>query len=450
VKLPLLFAVLLAAAAPASAAKRARRPSGRRAAHRAAHRRAPVRKAEPAPRRGEAALAVASSAMPPRDDAALAALGAPLIETPDGLLSAEPFRRSPAAGMGLRDGDTVLCVDRARAATRAEAAEGARRLAPEERSSLTVRRGLETLALSGDEVPAPKDFERGRDELSARETALAAASATRGDAAALDQVKAAAPLSWTLDAEQSVWVRFPRGLKADLSRDDRVEAEASTALTTDGALDFVAVPPGTKFRGRVIAASADNEIRAVRVAFDEMTLAGGHSYPILAYATALAGTVPALTRVARGGTVVAAAPAPVSGRRRGEDLILGEGARVRLRFVDPVTLVEPPSYWRAGPGLWLKTASVDGKSLFQVSHVVAGRGAEAAGLRVGDVVTAVDGRSASRLDFEDAIDRLYGAPGSSLSLDVRRDGQTATLHVQRGVKRAGGVYAPLPLPYSNR
>ncbi len=448
-KTPLLLAVLLAAAAPACAARHARRP--RRAARRAerAHERPRPRAAAKA--ETAAPSAAPATAMPPRDDAALASFGAALIETPEGLLSAEPARRAPADDMGLRAGDLVLCADRAKTLTRAQAAQALERPAPEERSSLIVRRGLEVGALTGAEVPAPAGFARGRDDLSARERDLARGLASRADAAARDAVKAAAPLSWSLDAGQSVWVRFPHGLKGGPRRGDAVEALTSSGLTTDASLDFLAVPPGSRLRGRVLESSDDGQVRAVRLVFDELTLAGGHAYPVLAYASAVTGPAADLARVGEGGTLaVAAPPPPAAGKKPSDAPLLDAGARLRLRFADPVTIFEPPSYWRAGPGLWLRTVVAGGKSLFQVARVTPGRAAADAGVRVGDLVDSVGGKDSARLTFDEAVDRLYGAPGSVLKLQVERGASLLELKLTRGVRVENGRAAPLPLPFRAR
>ena len=177
--------------------------------------------------------ALALACVPParaesaRNDAALNAFGAALAEDADGLLAAEPRPGSAASAMGMRAGDRVWRVDRSAARTRAEAASARRCAAGEARESLVVRRGLETAALSGEPASAPEDFTRGPGELTARELALADARSIRDAARARDDVAEAAPLDWTLRADQAVWVRFPAGLSAALAVGDVVQAEAS-------------------------------------------------------------------------------------------------------------------------------------------------------------------------------------------------------------------------------
>ncbi|HEX4049112.1 MAG TPA: PDZ domain-containing protein, partial [Elusimicrobiota bacterium] len=286
------------------------------------------------------------------------------------------------------------------------------------------------------------------------EKGLASARALRDEAAARDAVAEAVPLDWTLRADQAFWVRFPGGLRAGLRPGDEVSAEVATGLTTDGALDFLAVPPRSVVRARVISASDDGAVRTARLVFYKLSPAGGSAYPVLGAATALA-AVPAadLARVSSGGTLVVAAPPPsAGGKKRGKDLLLDEDARLRVRLLAPVVLSESPSWWRAGPGLWFKTAlDASGRRRFEVTHLIAGRSAAAAGLKLGDLLDAVGGRSAERLDFEEAIDALYGPPGTSVKVSVVRAGGSQSLELARGVKTGDkGGQDPLPLPYETR
>lgn len=447
-KLSPLLAVLIAAA-PASAAARAL--AARADAQKKAAADPAVAVSTP---EAPAAAPLAADTAPPRDEAALAVFGASLSEDEDGLLACAVWPDGAAAAMGLRPGDRAWYVDRAAARTRAEAAAARRAAPPEERASLIVRRGLETLALTGPETPAPRDFVRGERELSAREKSLAAARSARDVAAARDAVVEAAPLSWVLRADQAFWVRFPDGLPSGLRAGDEVSAEAATPLTTDDSLDFLAIPPRSRVWARVISASDDGEVRSVRLAFYKMRPAGGRVYPILGAAKKLAGAPADLARVSSGGALVVAAPLPSANgkKRRGKDLLLNEDARLRVRLLDPTVLVEAPAWWRAGPGLWLKTADdANGRRRFQVTHVVPGRSAAAAGLKVGDMIESVAGRSSERLDFEEALDALYGAPGTTVKVSVSRPDGARALNLVRGVEiDAKGSLTPAPLPFAAR
>jgi hypothetical protein len=451
-RLTALLAALLVAAAPASAAKRRKKTAARAEAAKKDRAAKPAAPGAPPKQR---AAAVEAPAAPPRSEAPLAAAGLALTEDEGGLLAAAVWPGSPAAASGLRPCDRVWRVDRSAPRTRAEAAAAVAASAPEERLSLVARRGLETLALTGAPSPAPPDFTRGSRELSPREKALSAVRTSNEDAAARDAVTEAAPLDWTLRADQAFWVRFPGGLPAGLKKGDEASAEAATGLTTDGALDFLAVPPKSRIWARVLSASDDGSVRTARLVFYKMRPAGGHVYPILGTATALAAVAAAdLTRVSAGGTLVASVPLPSADgkKKRGKEQFLDEDARLRVRLLEPVVLAEVPSWWRAGPGLWLKTAAdASGRRRFQITHVVAGRSAASLGLKVGDMLDAVGGRSAERMDFEEALDALYGAPGSTVKISVVRGAGSVVLELTRGVKAdPKGGEVPLPLPFTAR
>ncbi|MDE2511037.1 MAG: PDZ domain-containing protein [Elusimicrobia bacterium] len=440
-KLTPLIAALLLAAGPAFA-KRKVRPAPRAARKVASPVQVPVPVQVPA----------ASS----RVDAELAGFGASLDEDADGLLAADAWPGRPADAMGLKAGDRVWFVDRAAVRTRAEAAAARRAAAPEMRESLVVRRGLEAEALTGPESPVPPDFVRGSSDLSAREKVLSDARAARDSIRAKDAVAESAPLDWSLRSDQAFWIRFPSGLPADLAKDDVISAEVATGLTTDGLLDFLAVPPKSVVWARVVSAVDEGGVRTARLSFFKLRPAGGRTYPISGVATAVAG-VPAadLVRVSAGGTLVAADPIPEADgkKRRGKDLLLDDAARLRVRLIEPATMAEAPSWWRAGPGLWLKTdADAQNRRRFRVTHLVSGRSAAAAGLKVGDLLDGIGGKSSERLEFEDAVDALYGAPGSAVKVSVvGANGSTKTLELARGMKYEGkGAAAPLPLPFEAR
>ena len=213
----------------------------------------------------------------------------------------------------------------------------------------------------------------------------------------------------------------------------------------DATLDFLAVPPGSKMRARVLDAVDDGVTRTVRLAFHALDLNGGGTYTTLGYATAVSGDQ-RMARVAAGGTLVAAAPLP-DAKRRAAEPVLDTDARLRIRLLDPLIVDEPPSFWRAGPGLWVKTVEDSGRRLFEVTNALAGRSAETAGLKVGDRLDAIGGRSTEKMDFAEAIDRLYGAPGSDVEVSVIR-GKSQTIKLKRGLRWSAGKSEPLPPVYN--
>ncbi|MEQ1920270.1 MAG: PDZ domain-containing protein, partial [Elusimicrobiota bacterium] len=246
-------------------------------------------------------------------------------------------------------------------------------------------------------------------------------------------------------ADQGLWLRFAKGLPAGLKQGDEVIAEAATGLTVDSTLDFLAVPPGSKIRARVLDAEDDGVTRTVRLSFYALDLNGGGTYTTLGVATAVSGDQ-RMARVITGGTFVAAAPLP-DAKRRAPEPVLDTDARLRVTLLEPLIVDEPPSFWRSGPGLWVKTVEDSGRRLFEITHVIAARSAANAGLKVGDRLDAIGGRSTEKMDFAEAIDRLYGAPGSEVVVNVVRQ-KSEPIKLKRGLKWASGKSTPIPLAYN--
>ena len=145
--------------------------------------------------------------------------------------------------------------------------------------------------------------------------------------------------------------------------------------------------------------------------------------------------------------LVLAAPMP-DAKKRAPEPVLGEDARLRVRLLEPLVVDEPPSFWRAGAGLWVKTVEDSGKRMFEITHVIAGRSADAAGLKVGERLDSIGGRSTEKMDFAEAIDRLYGPAGSDVDVAVVRSGKSSPVKLKRGVKWSAGKSEPLPLPFA--
>jgi hypothetical protein len=74
--------------------------------------------------------------------------------------------------------------------------------------------------------------------------------------------------------------------------------------------------------------------------------------------------------------------------------------------------------------------SPDGDAL-RVDRVIAGGGAEAAGIVVGDHVTAIDGLPVAPLGVDGAVAKVRGAAGTTVAVTVRRGDQSVQLIVQR-------------------
>jgi regulator of sigma E protease len=90
----------------------------------------------------------------------------------------------------------------------------------------------------------------------------------------------------------------------------------------------------------------------------------------------------------------------------------------RLRTVPDPIFREPRETWDIGAGPQL---------IPQISSVSAGSPAERAGLKAGDVVTAVDGQPV--YTPEDLVEAIRTRPGQSFPITIERDGRTLTVTV---------------------
>lgn len=66
-----------------------------------------------------------------------------------------------------------------------------------------------------------------------------------------------------------------------------------------------------------------------------------------------------------------------------------------------------------------------------VTGVTPGAAGEAAGIRPGDILYAVDGVTLEGESLQDVVDRLVGPPGSTVTLALSRDGQALSIPVAR-------------------
>ena len=88
---------------------------------------------------------------------------------------------------------------------------------------------------------------------------------------------------------------------------------------------------------------------------------------------------------------------------------------------------ERPKNQLAGIGAGLQA---QGDSLV-VTQVVKGGGAAEVGITVGDLILTIDGRSVAELDFNGVIQLIRGPEGSTVLLDIQRDGNKQTINVPR-------------------
>ena len=64
-------------------------------------------------------------------------------------------------------------------------------------------------------------------------------------------------------------------------------------------------------------------------------------------------------------------------------------------------------------------------------EVPAGGGADLAGIRPNDVIIGINGTSVRELDYQTIVEKLRGPVGSTVQLDVFRDGEVKTVVVMR-------------------
>jgi protocatechuate 3,4-dioxygenase beta subunit len=117
-------------------------------------------------------------------------------------------------------------------------------------------------------------------------------------------------------------------------------------------------------------------------------------------------------------------------------LEIAEGAQVGPIDVrlTPVAEGEQPTLELAGIGVQISP----GDNVLVIEGVIAGGGAELAGLAAGDAILAVDGAAVTALGFDTAIQAIRGPVGTIVRLTVRKAGQATAreLRVERRQIRA--------------
>lgn len=99
---------------------------------------------------------------------------------------------------------------------------------------------------------------------------------------------------------------------------------------------------------------------------------------------------------------------------------------------------KPMNFDRAG--MWI---NADGKGHFVVKAVLSGGPADKAGLKAGDIINAVNGKPAGKLDLSTFREELRnGQPGSQIKLAIGEGAHahTTTLALRRLVPKAGGLH----------
>jgi hypothetical protein len=200
----------------------------------------------------------------------------------------------------------------------------------------------------------------------------------------------------------------------------RGEATADFRLTNGGRLT-----------GVVLSEATGAPIEGARVALEGQLEAATSTLPALAEAATDSAGRFTLTGLPRRASIFVAAAGHhariVSGLEAAPGTTLGP-ITVALRAAPEG---EEPRVDLAGIGVVLAPHG-DG---FSITSVIAGGGADRAGLARGDVILGVDGQPVTDLGFTGAVEAIRGPEGTVVNLTVRRDGRTETLSVTRSQVR---------------
>lgn len=116
--------------------------------------------------------------------------------------------------------------------------------------------------------------------------------------------------------------------------------------------------------------------------------------------------------------------------------LLDRGLRALLRDLDPYSFYLDPEEWaNQREGLAAEFGGlgvifdIDATArLPRIRHLLIGSAAGPAGVRRGDLILAVNGRSLEGMDFDQVRSCLVGSPGTTVELILRREGLDTLLH----------------------
>ncbi len=371
---------------------------------------------------------------------ALLAFGASAAKAEGGLRILHIRRGSPAEDLGLKSRDTLLTLNGRRTRTPIAAAQALRSWKPETRLSAVVNRvdskidnaqGRADLRgkLLSLESPAqhwPRPVLRDAEQLSLREAARAQSHKTAAREGLKAPLKSLKAPSFRVAAGERIWVHFPKGIPQSVQAGDVVEGETSTAMAADNTLDFLVIPQGSRIWAQVVSSKAKGGARIVTLVVFKIGLDGGKIYPCSAMVRAISGTEPDVM-ITSGGSLVSA-PTDEA------ELLFPSKRNLQIEFRKDLVIFEPIDFYKSGPGLWLRSAAGSNGPYFEISHIIRGRSAHAAGLEKGDRVTHIGGRPVQRLGFSEAIRLLYGSPGTRVEIKVIRASSRSAerVRLQRG------------------
>lgn len=85
----------------------------------------------------------------------------------------------------------------------------------------------------------------------------------------------------------------------------------------------------------------------------------------------------------------------------------------------------------AGPGGIHARMAYSEEGGVRVIDVPPGSAAEQGGLRVGDRIAAIEGTSVTSLSYQEVVERLRGRSGSTVEIEVTREGELVPLSIVR-------------------
>ncbi|MFA6091655.1 MAG: PDZ domain-containing protein [Elusimicrobiota bacterium] len=354
-------------------------------------------------------------------------------EAAQGLQVRGTWSDSLAQRLGLRPGDILTHFNGRRIRSSAELSEELAALPAGTRAGAVVLRSGRAVALQ-ESLSIPSENPSRDPSLTSREKRIQEEHLQEAERQVPSTVKTFKSPSFRIAAGETLWIRFPKGIPHTAAEGDILEAETATPMSTDASLDFLAVPSGSRLWLQAVSVKDSGRDILLRLHAYKIALADGHVYPCSAQLTDVSGDQ-SLLRMSRGGTLVAAPS-------EGSPLLASADRSYLLRFLQPLTIYESRGYYLAGPGLWFKSPQTEGVRSFEVTRVVENRSAEQAGIRLGDRVLSVGGKSVEKLGFQEAVSRLYGPQGSSVDVRLLRGGlggRGETVSLRRGANYRSGL-----------
>jgi len=369
-------------------------------------------------------------------------LGFSLYRTQPGLTALSPLPDSIADVLKIKPQDTILYINRRRVKSSNDVSRALRSWKHQTRLSAIVHRAdtgkhliyvpntsgeiitLRTLSKKTVLSSARSAHNLNMHEVEIRKKHLETAKAN-----APKPVETLVPAGFRIKAGERIWIRFPKGIPNKLDAGMTLEGITTTPMATDAKLDFIAISQGSRIWAQVLSFEEDGPIKLVRLHIYKIRLNGGHTYACSATLTDFSNQQ-RHTQLSQGGTLIAL-------KRAEQSALISADANFQIEFQRDIYIYEPHAFYQAGPGLWLRTVGTDKERVFEVTHVINNRSADYAGIKIGDTITSIQGSSAHRLTFAEAIEKLYGKVGSTMKLRIAHG---SAKHAERISLRRGMIF----------